>query len=49
MVKHSVSFGSRMRHWFTHHPWLKLIALGLAIMVWFYVRESIARMGYIGE
>jgi len=25
-------------HWFTSHPWLKLIALVLAILVWFYVK-----------
>jgi len=28
----------RIVHLFTYHPWLKLIALTLAVIVWFYVR-----------
>lgn len=27
---------------FTRHPWLKLTALALAIIVWFYVRGEIS-------
>jgi hypothetical protein len=41
MAKGKMSIVYRIRHWFTHHPWLKLIALGLAIMLWFYVRGEI--------
>jgi hypothetical protein len=43
MAENNVTLGFRVRHWFTHHPWLKLIALGLAILLWFYIRGSIAR------
>lgn len=32
--------------WLISHPWLKLIALILAIMVWFYIRGEIARFNY---
>ncbi|MGE5308661.1 MAG: hypothetical protein ACM3OC_06230 [Deltaproteobacteria bacterium] len=46
MVKDKVSLGYRMQHWFTHHPWLKLIALGLAVMLWFYIRGAINRTAY---
>jgi len=28
----------RVIHLFTYHPWLKLIALALAVIIWFYVR-----------
>ena len=27
----------RIKSWFTTHPWLKLIALVLAILLWFYI------------
>ena len=43
MEKINVSLIFRIRHWFTYHPWLKLIALGLAILLWFYIRGSIRR------
>jgi hypothetical protein len=32
---------SRIVLWCTSHPWLKLIALLLAILVWFYVKGEI--------
>ena len=41
MVKVRVSLDYRVRHWFTHHPWLKLISLFLAIMLWFYISGEI--------
>ena len=41
MAKIKISLESRIRHWFTHHPWLKLIALILAVMLWYYIRERI--------
>jgi len=43
MPKQKVSFRFRISHWFTYHPWLKLIAFILAIIVWFYVRDEIGR------
>ncbi len=43
MLKKKVSLGYRINHWFTYHPWLKLVALILAILVWFYVKEEINR------
>ncbi len=36
----------RIKHWFTYHPWLKLIGLVLAIMTWFYVRAEISKFNY---
>ncbi|MDD5566558.1 MAG: hypothetical protein PHG31_06695 [Candidatus Omnitrophica bacterium] len=33
-------------HFFMHHPWLKLIALILAVIVWIYVRGEIAQFNY---
>ena len=42
MAKEKIGFGYRISHCFTHHPWLKLIALTLAIILWFYVRGEMA-------
>ncbi|MBU1726350.1 MAG: hypothetical protein KJ880_01805 [Candidatus Omnitrophica bacterium] len=41
-----ISLKDRAMHWFTYHPWLKLIALILAVMVWFYIREELNRFNY---
>ena len=38
MAKERIQIAYRIKHWFTYHPWLKLIALILAILIWFYVR-----------
>lgn len=46
MAKGKIRFGYRAKHWFTYHPWLKLIALILAILVWFYVRGEMSRFNY---
>ncbi len=46
MPKKKISIINRFTHWFTYHPWLKLIALALAIMAWFYVRDEISRFNY---
>lgn len=43
MAKEKISLGYRIIHFFTYHPWLKIIALILAIIVWFYVRGEINR------
>lgn len=41
-----VSHIYRIKHCFTYHPWLKIIALILAIVVWFYVRGEINKFNY---
>ena len=46
MTKQKISIAGRFKHLFTHHPWLKLIALGMAIMLWFYARGEISRFNY---
>lgn len=43
MSKEKVKFRSRIIHLVSAHPWLKLIALILAIMVWFYVKAEMNR------
>jgi len=43
MPEKKVNFSYRIAHFFTYHPWLKIIALVLAIVVWFYVKEEINR------
>jgi YbbR domain-containing protein len=40
MSKEKIHLFNRVKHVFTHHPWLKFIALILAIMLWLYVREE---------
>jgi len=32
---------SMATHWLISHPWLKLIALILAVLVWFYAKSEI--------
>ena len=41
-----INIGWRIKHWLIAHPWLKLIALMLAIIIWFYVRGEIGRFNY---
>jgi hypothetical protein len=36
----------KIKHAVTSHPWLKVIALALAIMIWFYVNGEINRFNY---
>jgi len=31
---------------FTYHPWLKIIALILAVIVWLYVKDELSRFTY---
>ena len=40
MVKKSLNIVYRILHIFTYHPWLKLISLILAVIVWFYIKEE---------
>lgn len=35
-----VTFSYRVMHCFTYHPWLKLIALALAIIAFLYIRDE---------
>lgn len=46
MPKEKIKFSYRVKHWFTYHPWLKVISLILAVMVWFYVRGEINNFNY---
>lgn len=46
MAKERVTFKQCLIHWFTYHPWLKLIALILAIMAWLYVQGEISNFNY---
>ncbi len=42
MVRHKVSLFFRVKHAFVYHPWLKVVSLVLAVIVWFYVKGKIA-------
>ncbi len=46
MAKQNINLNFRFLNWFTNHPWLKLIALILAVIVWFYARDEIIRLTY---
>ncbi len=46
MPKPKIKLISRITHFFTHHPWLKAVALLLAVMVWFYVHNEIGKFNY---
>jgi len=41
MRKEKMTLVFRIKHLFTHHIWLKIVSLLLAIMVWFYVRGKL--------
>ncbi|MFA5062518.1 MAG: hypothetical protein WC578_00395 [Candidatus Omnitrophota bacterium] len=40
MNKNRISIFYRITHIFTYHPWLKLISLILAVIVWLYIKEE---------
>jgi hypothetical protein len=46
MPKEKISLSYRIKHLFVYHPWLKIIALLLAVIVWFYVQGEISRFNY---
>ncbi|MFA5145714.1 MAG: hypothetical protein WC723_06955 [Candidatus Omnitrophota bacterium] len=46
MPKEKISLGYSITHWFTYHPWLKIIALILAAIVWLYVQGEISNFNY---
>lgn len=41
-----IKISRKIMYWLISHPWLKLIALMLATIVWFYVRGEISRFNY---
>lgn len=41
--KPKIKLSYRIKHWFTYHPWLKLVTFILAIMAWFYISGEINR------
>lgn len=43
MEKRKIKFSYRAVHWFTYHPYLKIISLIMAIMLWFYVSGEMSR------
>jgi len=46
MAKNKIITAKRIIAFFTYHPWLKIIALLLAIIIWFYVRDEIHKFDY---
>lgn len=43
MSKDKVSLLYRVNHWFTYHPWLKIISLVLAVVVWIFVNGELLK------
>lgn len=46
MSKTSKGILFRIASLFITHPWLKVISLILAVIVWFYVRDEIKKFNY---
>jgi hypothetical protein len=46
MPKENIGMGYRIKHFFIYHPWLKLVALALAIISWLYVKSQIVGLNY---
>jgi len=46
MPKEKATLFHRIKHLLTAHPWIKLISLILAVIVWLYVRGEISRFYY---
>jgi len=46
MRKEKIGLSYRLLHIFTYHPWLKLISLILAALVWIFVKGEISRFNY---
>ena len=44
--KEKLNFKKIVKHWFTYHPWLKIVSLLLAVLVWMYVRSEIFKDYY---
>jgi hypothetical protein len=41
-----IHFLKSIKHWLTSHPWMKLIALIIAVMIWLYVQGEIGRFNF---
>ncbi|MFA6350052.1 MAG: hypothetical protein WCY12_03920 [Candidatus Omnitrophota bacterium] len=46
MLKKKASFLTKILAAIITHPWIKIISLALAIMIWFYARSEISRFNY---
>jgi len=44
MIKKKRNFILRIIFWVIAHPWLKLIAFVLAVIVWFYARGEMGKL-----
>ncbi|MFH1578183.1 MAG: hypothetical protein ABIC18_03830 [Candidatus Omnitrophota bacterium] len=42
-IRTRINLGKIIKHWFITHPWFKLIALMLAILLWLYIGEELHR------
>lgn len=47
MPKNKTSITARIINFFTFHPWLKIIALILAVGLWLYVKYEITNAGLL--
>lgn len=36
----------RLLHFFTYHPWLKIVSLILAVLTWLYIFSEIKKLNY---
>ena len=43
-MKNNFNLPPKFTNFFIAHPWLKLIALALAILVWFYAKGEIYKV-----
>ena len=43
MPKKKMLLRYKIAHWFISHPWIKLVSLVLAILLWLYVKGEIEK------
>lgn len=46
MLKKKAGFLTRILIGIITHPWIKVLSLALAIMIWFYARTEISKFNY---
>ena len=46
MSKGNTNIKNKVIYWITCHPWLKLISLILAILVWLYIGRELEQFNY---
>ncbi|MCX5711478.1 MAG: hypothetical protein NTY47_00165 [Candidatus Omnitrophica bacterium] len=46
MLKKKSGFLTKIVFAVIAHPWIKIISLALAVMIWFYARSEISRFNY---